>query len=147
MSLEVRLPIDTLTGETLREQLGSASLFEALVRDLTRRVEAEVSPTDQSVYRESAALFYSPEACRLKEEIVEVGRKLWDREYVDGAGGNISARLGSGHVLCTPTMRSKRDLTPDDICMTDMDGKTVEGRLLRTSELLLHLAIYRGTSR
>lgn len=147
MSLEVRLPIDTITGETLREQLGSASLFEALVRDLTRRVEAEVSPAEQSVYRGSAALFYSPEACRLKEEIVEVGRKLWEREYVDGAGGNISVRLGSGHVLCTPTMRSKRDLTADDICMTDMDGKMVEGRLVRTSELLLHLAIYRGTSR
>ena len=97
-----------------------ASLFEALVRDLTRRVEAEVSTAEQSVYRGSAALFYSPEACRLKEEIIEVGRKLWElAEYVDGAGGNISVRLGSGHVLCTPTMRSKRDLTPDDICMTD----------------------------
>src|ERR1700689_3917697 len=129
MSLEVRLPIDTLTGEALLEQLGSASLFEELVRDLTRRVEAEVSPAQESpaepsVCGGSAALFYSPEARSLKQEIVEVGRQLWEREYVDGAGGNISVRLGSGHVLCTPTMRSKRDLTPDDICMTDMEGKT-----------------------
>ena len=47
------------------------------------------------------------EAEALRTEIIRVGRKLWERQYVDGNGGNISARLGSKYVLCTPTMLSK----------------------------------------
>jgi L-fuculose-phosphate aldolase len=42
----------------------------------------------------------------LRAEIIAVGRKLWQRQYVDGNGGNISARLGSRYLLCTPTMMS-----------------------------------------
>ena len=38
-----------------------------------------------------------------------MGRKLWERGYVDGNGGNISVRLGAKYILCTPTMMSKRD--------------------------------------
>jgi len=88
--------------------------------------------------------FHSAEARGFKDEIVEVGRKLWKREYVDGAGGNISVRLGPDYLLCTPTMLSKGDLTSDDICMTDLEGNLVHGHRSRTSELLLHLAIYKG---
>jgi L-fuculose-phosphate aldolase len=84
------------------------------------------------------------EAETLRAEIIRVGQKLWDRQYVDGNGGNISVRLGAKYVLCTPTMLSKADLTPADICLTDMDGKVVAGDRSRTSELLLHLAIYKA---
>jgi len=42
----------------------------------------------------------------LRAEIIAVGRKLWQRQHVDGNGGNISARLGSRYLLCTPTMMS-----------------------------------------
>jgi L-fuculose-phosphate aldolase len=63
---------------------------------------------------------------------------------VDGNGGNISARLGERYLLCTPTMMCKRDMEPDDICLSDMDGKILVGSRLRTSELLLHLEIYKG---
>jgi L-fuculose-phosphate aldolase len=66
---------------------------------------------------------------------------------VDGNGGNISCRLGAKYVLCTPTMLSKRDLEPADICLSDMDGNIVAGDRLRTSELLLHLEIYRANPR
>jgi L-fuculose-phosphate aldolase len=87
------------------------------------------------------------EADALRAEIITVGRKLWERKYVDGAGGNISARLNSDYVLCTPTMLSKRDLHPADICLTDLDGNILAGDRLRTSELLLHLEIYRANPR
>jgi L-fuculose-phosphate aldolase len=50
-------------------------------------------------------------------------------------------------VLCTPTMMSKRDLEPADICLSDMDGNIVAGDRLRTSELLLHLEIYEANPR
>src|SRR6266702_7427840 len=87
------------------------------------------------------------EADALRAEIIQVGRKLWDRGYVDGNGGNISVRLGTKYVLCTPTMMSKRDLEPADICLSDLDGNILAGERLRTSELLLHLEIYRVNPR
>lgn len=87
------------------------------------------------------------EADALRAEIIRVGRKLWERGYVDGNGGNISVRLGTKYVLCTPTMMSKRDLEPADICLSDLDGNILAGERLRTSELLLHLEIYRVNPR
>lgn len=94
---------------------------------------------------------YSPagssETNELKAEIILAGRKLWERQYVDGNGGNISCRLGEHHVLCTPTMISKRDMEPDDICISDLDGNIIAGHRLRTSELFLHLEIYRANPR
>lgn len=86
----------------------------------------------------------SAEAHALRAEIVAVGRKLWERQYVDGNGGNISARLGSKYVLCTPTLLSKGDLQPADVCLCDLDGHILVGDRTRTSELLLHLEIYKA---
>jgi L-fuculose-phosphate aldolase len=89
----------------------------------------------------------SVEAAALRMEIIRVGRKLWERQYVDGNGGNISARLGSKYVLCTPTMVSKGDLEPADICLSDLEGNIVAGDRSLTSELLLHLEIYKANPR
>jgi L-fuculose-phosphate aldolase len=89
-------------------------------------------------------LFNSAEANAFRAEIIRVGRKLWDRQYVDGNGGNISVRLGAEFVLCTPTMLSKADLEVADICLSDLDGKILAGDRTLTSELLLHLEIYKA---
>ena len=113
-------------------------VFEAVVDALRVPKPEEGSPT---------GVFNSFEAEALRDEIIRTGRKLWDRQYVDGNGGNISCRIGSEYVLCTPTMISKGDMTPADICLSDMDGKIVAGNRLRTSELLLHLEIYRANAR
>ncbi len=94
-----------------------------------------------------ARLFSTPEAEAIKVEICAVGKKLWNRQYVDGNGGNISYRIGPNEVLCTPTLVSKYDLTPDDICMVDLEGKQVAGKRPRTSEIKLHLEIYKKLSR
>ena len=88
----------------------------------------------------------SPEAAALRAEIIAVGRKLWERQYVDGNGGNISVRLGSKYVLCTPTMMCKRDMEPADICLSDLEGNILAGDRRRTSELLLHLTMYKANS-
>jgi L-fuculose-phosphate aldolase len=92
-----------------------------------------------------AALLFEAEA--LRDEIIVVGRKLWERQYVDGNGGNISVRLGEKFLLCTPTMMSKRDMVPADICLSDLDGNILAGDRMRTSEVLLHLAIYKANPR
>ncbi|MGD0480693.1 MAG: class II aldolase/adducin family protein [Terracidiphilus sp.] len=89
-------------------------------------------------------LFTTPEAEAIKKEICSVGRKLWMRQFVDGNGGNISYRIGPNEVLCSPTLVSKYDLTPDDIGMTDLGGVQIAGAKPRTSELLLHLEIYKA---
>lgn len=89
-------------------------------------------------------LFTTPEAEAVKLEICAVGKKLWNRQYVDGNGGNISYRIGPNEVICTPTLVSKFDLTPDDLCMVDLEGKQVAGKRPRTSEILLHLEIYKA---
>lgn len=89
----------------------------------------------------------SPEAEAFRQEIIRAGRKLWQREYVDGNGGNISVRLGARYVLCTPTMVSKGDLVPADICLSDLEGNILAGDRSRTSELLLHLEIYKANPR
>ena len=92
-------------------------------------------------------LFNSAEANALRAEIIRTGRKLWDRQYVDGNGGNISVRLGDEFVLCTPTMLSKADLETADICLSDLNGKILAGDRTLTSELLLHLEIYKANPR
>src|SRR5271157_963904 len=89
-------------------------------------------------------LFNTPEAEAIKKEICAVGRKLWMRQYVDGNGGNISYRIGPNEVICTPTLVSKFDLTPEDLSMVDLEGNQIAGTKPRTSEILLHLEIFKA---
>lgn len=93
---------------------------------------------------EPEALYRSPQSLQLRQELLWNSWKLWERHYVDGNGGNLSCRIGDHYVLCTPSMCSKADLTLEDFCLTDLEGKQLFGRFPRTSELLLHLEIYRA---
>ena len=79
---------------------------------------------DQSVRANSPKadlerLFNSPAVHELKEQICDVGRRLWQRAYVDGNGGNLSIRLTEDVVLCTPTLVSKGFMKPEDLCLVD----------------------------
>lgn len=116
------------------------------VRELVQTV-LEVLQEPKAEESSSLVAANSFEAVALREEIIRTGRKLWQRQYVDGNGGNISVRLGSTYVLCTPTMLSKGDLTAADICLSDLDGNILAGDRSQTSELLLHLTIYKANSR
>src|SRR3954468_6941972 len=81
---------------------------------------------------------------KLKEQMCEIGRRIWYKGFCAGNEGNHSYRIGPDRVLCTPTGISKGFLKPDDICTVDMEGKQVAGRRKRTSEILMHLAIYKA---
>lgn len=115
------------------------------VREVVKTVEKASWMSRHEAETSHAGLANSLEAEALKAEIIATGRKLWERQYVDGNGGNISCRLGDQYVLCTPTMMSKRDMAPADICLSDLEGNILAGQRLRTSELFLHLEIYRAT--
>lgn len=81
---------------------------------------------------------------KLKQEICEIGRKVYEKGFVAANDGNISYRISENHVLCTPTLVSKGALKPDDICLVDMAGKQLAGKKKRTSEVMLHLEIYKA---
>src|SRR3954463_7335095 len=81
---------------------------------------------------------------KLKEQMCDIGRRIWLKGYCAGNEGNHSVRIGPDRVLCTPTGISKGFLKPDDICTVDMEGKQVAGKRKRTSEMLMHLAIYKA---
>jgi L-fuculose-phosphate aldolase len=79
----------------------------------------------------------------LKQEICEIGRRIYNKGFAAANDGNITVRVGENEVLCTPTMHCKGFLKPDDIATVDMTGKQIAGRKKRSSEALLHLEIYR----
>ena len=81
---------------------------------------------------------------KIKQEICEIGRKLYEKGFVAANDGNISYRASDKRVFCTPTLVSKGALKPDDICTVDMTGKQIDGRKKRTSEVLLHLEVYKA---
>ena len=85
---------------------------------------------------------------QLRQDIVEVGRRLWTRGYVASNDGNISVRLSSDRLLVTPASVSKGFMTPDMMVVTDMDGQVVEAASGRkpSSEILMHLMAYRHRS-
>ncbi len=64
----------------------------------------------KSPRRELGAFFNSPYANSLKDQICEMGRRLWKRAYVDGNGGNMAIRVGDDIAICTPTLVSKGSL-------------------------------------
>jgi L-fuculose-phosphate aldolase len=82
-------------------------------------------------------------AHKIKQDICEIGRRLYNKGFAAANDGNITVRIGENEVLCTPTMHSKGFLQPDDICTIDMQGKQTAGRKKRSSEALLHLEIYK----
>lgn len=78
-----------------------------------------------------------------RQEIVEVGRLVHQKGWVAANDGNITVRLNSEQVLATPTGVSKGMMRPDDLIVVDYEGNKISGRLERTSEILMHLVIYK----
>ena len=80
---------------------------------------------------------------KLKEQICEIGRRVYAKGFAAANDGNISIRLNDREVLCTPTMVSKGFLKPEDLCKVDYTGKQLAGTRKRSSEILLHLSVYK----
>src|SRR5438552_2480573 len=81
---------------------------------------------------------------RLRDQMCDIGKRIWLKGFCAGNEGNHSYRLGDDRILCTPSLISKGNLKPDDLCIVDMTGKQITGKKKRTSEILLHLAVYRN---
>jgi len=79
---------------------------------------------------------------QLREEIVEIGKLIYQKGWVAANDGNITIRLGDDRLLCTPTGVSKGMMKPEDMIICDMQGNKLEGNRERTSEIAMHLTIY-----
>jgi L-fuculose-phosphate aldolase len=78
-----------------------------------------------------------------REEIVRYGRTLHERGLVAAMDGNLSVRLKDEQILVTPTCVSKGNMRSADMVVVDMEGQRVSGRRNVTSEIGMHLLIYR----
>ena len=80
---------------------------------------------------------------KLREQMCAIGRGIYAKGFAAANDGNISYRLNDKEVLCSPTMMSKGDLKCEDLCKVDFEGKQLSGTRKRSSEILLHLAVYK----
>ena len=79
----------------------------------------------------------------LRKEILHVGKRIYDRGYVASNDGNISARVDDKRVIITPTGISKGFMKPEDLVVVDFDGKVLSGNKRPSSEVFMHLQIYK----
>lgn len=79
----------------------------------------------------------------LRKEIVEAGRRIYNRNFVASNDGNISTRVDDRRVLITPSGVSKGFMEPEDLIVIDHDGNVLEGKGKPSSELFMHLRIFK----
>jgi L-fuculose-phosphate aldolase len=77
-----------------------------------------------------------------KEMICEIGRRVYNRNYVAANDGNISVKVGTNEIWTTPTGVSKGYMTPDMMVKMDLSGKVLSGSLKPSSEVKMHLRVY-----
>lgn len=142
------LPADALltpsARDFLREHDGVVSKPSAKPASDSAQLKAVTSKSSKS---ELEAFFHSPQLHELKLQICDIGRRLWQRAYVDGNGGNIAIRVAEDLALCTPTLISKGFMKPEDMCLVDLEGNQLAGSKKRTSEILMHLQIMKRQPR
>ncbi|HMF89371.1 MAG TPA: class II aldolase/adducin family protein [Candidatus Angelobacter sp.] len=78
-----------------------------------------------------------------RRDLVEFGRMLHAQGFVAATDGNLSVRMESGRVMVTPTGFSKGMLKPDDMVIVDLDGHKLSGIQNPSSEIAMHLTIYK----
>jgi L-fuculose-phosphate aldolase len=79
----------------------------------------------------------------LRADLVEVGRRMYTRGYTASNDGNLSVKLGADRLLMTPKGVCKGFMSPDMMCITDLDGRKLQGDRDPSSEMLMHLEVYR----
>lgn len=84
-----------------------------------------------------------PSQLQLRAEIVKIGKMLHQRGFIAACDGNLSVRLNCNQVLVTPTAMSKGGMKSADLVVVDMSGRKLKGRRDVTSEIGMHLLIYR----
>src|SRR3981189_890404 len=85
----------------------------------------------------------SSEVATACEHVAQSARRLAAQGLVVGTAGNVSERVDDDHVAISPTGAALEELTADQVCVVDLEGELVAGEFEPTSELSLHLGVYR----
>lgn len=78
----------------------------------------------------------------LRDWMCEIGRRMYAKDFIAANEGNLSLRMGS-RLLATPTGVCKGFLKPEDLVITDLEGRQVEGKKKVSTEILIHVVVYR----
>lgn len=78
-----------------------------------------------------------------RQDIVRIGRMIHERGYVAATDGNLSVRLSTDRILVTPTAMSKGLMRSSDLVVVDPEGNKLRGKRDVSSEIAMHLLIYR----
>lgn len=80
----------------------------------------------------------------IKQQICDIGKRIYNRRMVASNDGNISVRISENEYLCTPTGVSKGFMTPEYICKIDGEGNVLEANegFRPSSEIKMHLRVY-----
>ncbi len=80
----------------------------------------------------------------IKEQICDIGKRIYNRGMVAANDGNISVKLSDNEYLCTPTGVSKGFMSPDYICKVDKEGNIIysNGNFKPSSEIKMHMRVY-----
>lgn len=86
-----------------------------------------------------------PSIFEAKEEIIDIGRRMYEKGFVAANDGNISCKISPTQILTTPTGVSKGFMTPEMIVRMNIDGTPAEeyGKYRPSSEVKMHLRVYR----
>lgn len=81
----------------------------------------------------------------IKQQICDIGKRIYDKGMVASNDGNISVKLNDNEFLCTPTGVSKGFMTTEYICKVDRDGKVIEANpgFKPSSEIKMHMRVYK----
>jgi L-fuculose-phosphate aldolase len=80
---------------------------------------------------------------QLRHDLVEYGRMLHAQGFVAATDGNLSVRMDNDRVMITPTGVSKGMMHPDEMVVVDLQGEKLSGPRPPSSEIAMHLTIYR----
>ena len=84
-----------------------------------------------------------PSDYEAKQAILEVGRRMYMKNFVAANDGNISCKVSEDTIWCTPTGVSKGYMTDDMLVLMDLDGNVLKGNLKPSSEVKMHLRVYK----
>lgn len=82
---------------------------------------------------------------RARQLICKIGRRMYEKDIIAANEGNLSIRLGD-RLLATPTGVCKGFLQPEDLVLTDLQGRQISGGRKVSSEILMHVVVYQQRS-
>ena len=84
-----------------------------------------------------------PSDYEVKNTILEIGRRMYAKNFVASNDGNISAKVAPNRIWCTPTGVSKGYMTDDMLVLMDLDGNVLKGSWKPSTEMKMHLRVYK----